>query len=197
MIVDLTPEEKRKYNDLRRAYREAAKGRSFDQLLEDAKRGSITAQRALSIHSKMQQLIHMASKKLSAVADIVRKELAQGSKIIIFTQYVDQAKKISEMLKAPLLYGDLEPRERRRVLSEFKKAPTGVLVVTTVGDEGIDIPDANVGIVVAGTGSRRQFVQRLGRILRPHKNKKAVLYEVIVKNTAEEQWAKRRKNLRL
>ncbi len=197
IIVDFTPEEKRKYNELRKAYREAAKGRSFNQLLEDAKRGSITAQRALSIHSKMQQLVHMASRKLNAVADIVKKELARGSKIIIFTQYVEQAKKISEILKAPLLYGDLEPKERKRVLSEFKKAPTGVLVVTTVGDEGIDIPDANVGIVVAGTGSRRQFVQRLGRILRPHENKRAVLYEVIVKNTAEEQWAKRRKNLRL
>ena len=72
-----------------------------------------------------------------------------------------------------------------------------MLVVTTVGDEGLDIPDANVGILVAGTGSRRQFIQRLGRLLRPQPGKKAILYEVIVKGTSEEIHSRKRKTMDL
>ncbi|TRM92630.1 DNA methylase, partial [Sulfolobus sp. B1] len=83
--------------------------------------------------------------------------------------------------------------ERKRVLNTFKNMSSGILVLTTVGDEGIDIPDANVGIIVTGTGSRRQFIQRLGRILRPYDGKRAKLYEIIVSGTSEEYQARRRK----
>lgn len=75
----------------------------------------------------------------------------------------------------------------------FKQGAVRVLVLTTVGDEGIDIPDANVGIIVAGTGSRRQFIQRLGRLLRPLPGKEARLYEVIVKGTFEEAESRKRR----
>jgi superfamily II DNA or RNA helicase len=61
-------------------------------------------------------------------------------------------------------------------------------------DEGIDVPDANVGIIVSGTGSSREFIQRLGRILRPAEGKdKAILYELISKETGEVRVARRRK----
>ncbi|MFZ8788256.1 MAG: helicase-related protein, partial [Acidilobaceae archaeon] len=85
--------------------------------------------------------------------------------------------------------------ERERVLRAFKTAKTGVLVVTTVGDEGLDIPDANIGILVSGTSSRRQFIQRLGRLLRPTPGKTAILYEIITAGTSEEYQARKRKEL--
>jgi len=70
--------------------------------------------------------------------------------------------------------------------------------VTTVGDEGLDIPDANVGILVSGTSSSRQFIQRLGRLLRPGEGKKsAVLYEVIVEGTSEEYQSRKRRRMPL
>ncbi|MEM5874266.1 MAG: helicase-related protein, partial [Acidilobaceae archaeon] len=97
---------------------------------------------------------------------------------------------------ALLLHGGLEDEERARTLSLFKSMKSGVLVVTTVGDEGLDVPDVSVGVVVSGTGSRRQFIQRLGRLLRPSSSKKvAVLYEVIAKGTIEEAQAKKRREL--
>ncbi|MEM0497660.1 MAG: helicase-related protein, partial [Acidilobaceae archaeon] len=107
----------------------------------------------------------------------------------------EQAEEIARRVNALLLHGELSVRERDETLRRFRTAKTGVLVVTTVGDEGLDIPDVNIGIFVSGTGSRRQFIQRLGRLLRPAPGKKAVLYEVVVRGTSEEYQSKRRKEL--
>jgi len=60
-------------------------------------------------------------------------------------------------------------------------------------DEGIDVPEANVGIIVSGTASSREFIQRLGRLLRPGKGKKAVLYELVTKGTKEVRTSYRRR----
>ena len=197
IYVKLNGKEREEYTSLRQAYRSFAGGRTFEEVVRDAKHGDRRALLALKAHSRMRLLVNMAEEKLRKTQEIVRRELELGSKIIIFTQYVEQAEKLGEILGAPVLTGQLDTPTRRRILQGFKNNEFRVLVVTTVGDEGIDIPDANVGIIVAGTGSRRQFFQRLGRILRPGVNKQAKLYEIIVKETVEESQARRRKNLSL
>jgi superfamily II DNA or RNA helicase len=53
-----------------------------------------------------------------------------------------------------------------------------------------------VGIIVSGTSSRRQFIQRLGRLLRPKPDgREAVMYEIILEKTSEEYQARKRKNI--
>ncbi|MCA9070813.1 MAG: hypothetical protein KDA84_17910, partial [Planctomycetaceae bacterium] len=59
-------------------------------------------------------------------------------------------------------------------------------------NEGIDVPSANVAIVLSGSGSVREHVQRLGRILRRAKDKQAILYEVVAEETGEEFTSSRR-----
>jgi superfamily II DNA or RNA helicase len=58
-------------------------------------------------------------------------------------------------------------------------------VITRVGDEGIDIPDASIGIIASGTGSKRQYIQRIGRLLRPKHGKRAIIYEIYTADTTE------------
>ncbi|MCE4604633.1 MAG: DEAD/DEAH box helicase [Aeropyrum sp.] len=193
--VDLAKDEKKRYDDLRRRFRALAKGRSFEKLLEDARRGDSTAIEALKINSSMRSIVQNSESKLREVVKIANDELRKGSKIIIFTQYRRQAEEIARRLGGLLLHGGLDKSTRDIVLRRFKASKSGVLVVTTVGDEGLDIPDANVGIFVSGTGSRRQFIQRLGRLLRPKEGKKAVLYEVIARGTSEEAQSRRRRGL--
>ena len=190
--VDLLGEERRRYEELRKRFQALARGRTFDRLLEDASKGDKSAVEALRIHADMRSLIHNSRAKIDKVIDIARSELSRGSKIIIFTQYKRQAEEIASRLGALLLHGDVPKQFRDEALRRFKEEERGVLVVTTVGDEGIDIPDANVGIIVSGTGSRRQFVQRLGRLLRPSGGKTAILYEVIASRTSEEYQSRRR-----
>ncbi|MFB6171892.1 MAG: ATP-dependent helicase, partial [Haloarculaceae archaeon] len=62
-------------------------------------------------------------------------------------------------------------------------------------DEGVDVPDANVAVVLSGSGSEREFTQRLGRVLRPKEDGgRALLYEVVTSDTAEERVARRRRD---
>ena len=63
----------------------------------------------------------------------------------------------------------------------------------TKGNEGVDVPEANVAIIVSGSGSVREHVQRLGRILRKREGKQAVLYELISKKTSEQFVNQRRR----
>jgi superfamily II DNA or RNA helicase len=66
------------------------------------------------------------------------------------------------------------------------------VVTSKVLDEGLDVPDARIAVVLGGSGSRREFIQRLGRILRK-KEKRAILYEVVTSGTIEVSASYRRR----
>jgi superfamily II DNA or RNA helicase len=89
--------------------------------------------------------------------------------------------------------------ERKDVLLGFKEGRYLAIVTSKVLDEGVDVPDAKLGIIVSGTGSGREYIQRLGRLLRPgmtsHEgtNQKAKLIEIISSNTREIGTSERRK----
>jgi len=69
-----------------------------------------------------------------------------------------------------------------------------VLATSQVLDEGIDVPAANVGIILSGSASKRQYAQRLGRILRPTDDRQpARLYEIIAEDAIENYVSKRRR----
>jgi superfamily II DNA or RNA helicase len=91
--------------------------------------------------------------------------------------------------------------ERREVLAGFKEGRYLAIVTSKVLDEGVDVPDAKLGIIVSGTGSGREFIQRLGRLLRPKKDisdataekAKAKLIEIISSETREKGTSTKRK----
>jgi superfamily II DNA or RNA helicase len=60
-------------------------------------------------------------------------------------------------------------------------------------NEGVDVPAAGVAVILSGTASVREHVQRLGRILRKAPGKEAVLYEVLTRATGEESVSLRRR----
>ena len=78
-------------------------------------------------------------------------------------------------------------------MDKFKSGEYLAVVTNKVLNEGVDVPSAGVGIVLSGSGTVREHVQRLGRILRKYKDKRAILYEVISRNTSEELTSKRRR----
>ncbi len=78
------------------------------------------------------------------------------------------------------------------MLEEFRKGGYRVVVTSQVLDEGIDVPDASMAFIISGTGSSREYIQRLGRILRKQKGKTAKLFELVTRDTLESRISQRR-----
>ena len=86
-------------------------------------------------------------------------------------------------------------KERHEILTKFREGEYNTLVASHVLNEGVDVPAASVAIILSGTGSTREYVQRLGRVLRRGNvaNKRAILYEVVAEDTSEEGTSARRR----
>jgi superfamily II DNA or RNA helicase len=84
------------------------------------------------------------------------------------------------------------PAERRTILERFRSGRYSKLAAGRVLNEGVDVPDANVAIVVSGSSATREYIQRLGRVLRP-KPRQALLYEIISRRTTEARSARARR----
>lgn len=187
VLVPLEHKIMLKYGELRKKFFTLSKGREIDELVRAAAMGDNSAKQALQVMSEIRKILINSERKIDIVKNIVEKELKNNSKIIIFTQYIAQAKVLSKKIGAPVVTSKTKKSTRDLIFNLFKNNRYKVLILTTLGDEGIDIPDANVGIIVSGTSSTRQFIQRLGRLLRPAKGKTARLYYVALKGTQEER----------
>jgi len=127
--------------------------------------------------------------------DTVRYVLSRhrGEKTIIFSEDTDTAYLISREFLIPCITYLTPGPERKEYLRMFKDGDVTALATSRVLDEGVDVPDASVGIILSGSGSTRQFRQRLGRLLRPSEGKKATLYEIVASGTSEFATSRRRR----
>ncbi|WP_261844352.1 DEAD/DEAH box helicase family protein [Aliamphritea ceti] len=117
----------------------------------------------------------------------------RGERVIIFTALNKLAYYIGERFLLPVITHNTKAAERKRFLDRFRQGEFTVLVTSKVLNEGIDVPEASVGIIVSGSGSVREHVQRLGRILRPSADKQARLYELISAGSSETNISERRR----
>jgi len=142
--------------------------------------------------TKLAKIAYRAERKYSVLRKLLEK--LKNRKIIIFTQYVDQAERANkvakEVMKSALLVGNTKDREK--IFERFKSGKLNCIVSTTVLDEGIDVPDADVAVILSGSGSERQLMQRIGRVLRYREGKVATVIEIVTRNTIEEKIAERR-----
>jgi superfamily II DNA or RNA helicase len=86
--------------------------------------------------------------------------------------------------------------ERREILENFRTGDYKTIVTSQVLDEGVDVPDASMGFILSGTGSTREYIQRLGRLLRKVKGKRAKLVEIVSRDTMEVRMSRRRRQKR-
>jgi DNA excision repair protein ERCC-3 len=128
-----------------------------------------------------------------AKLDEVRRlrETRPDAKALVSCEYLDHGEALSEALDAPFVSGETPHRRRRTLFREFRDGRRDTLVISRVGDEGIDLPNAELAIVASGLGgSRRQGTQRAGRTMRPAGT--ATTYVLATRGTTEEEFARRR-----
>ncbi len=131
-----------------------------------------------------------------AKIDHLRRILADhhGEKTLIFSEDTETAYLISREFLIPAITYMTPPRERKSYLELFREGKIRTLATSRVLDEGVDVPDASIAIVLSGSGSSRQFRQRLGRILRPSEGKSGVMYEILASGTSEYGTSSRRRH---
>jgi len=114
-------------------------------------------------------------------------------KAIIFTRHNKLVYRISRSLLIPAITHQTVKEEREEILDRFRRGVYRRIITSQVLDEGIDVPDASLAVILSGTGSSREFIQRLGRVLRKKEGKQATLYELVSFGTAETRMSRRRK----
>jgi superfamily II DNA or RNA helicase len=149
------------------------------------------ARRALLARNKARDIAYNSISKIGKLSEILKKH-SEG-RIFIFTEHNKLVHRISKEFLIPSITYRTTSKERSETLDRFRSGTYNAVVTSKVLDEGIDVPDADVGIILSGTGSERAFIQRLGRILRKKEGKEAVLYEIVSAETSETGTARRRK----
>jgi len=132
-----------------------------------------------------------AAEKLRVLEDIFR--LHYGQPTLVFAGSNAMAIDVSRRFLLPTILSHTRKRERLAVLEGFAEGRLPVLVANRVLDEGVDVPEAKVAVVIGGLGSTRQAKQRLGRVLRKSGNVRAVLYEVVCEDTKEVHRSRKRR----
>ena len=149
------------------------------------------ARHAQKAYYLKQSIEDRAAEKLRVLEDIFR--LHYGQQILIFAGSNAMAVEVSKRFLAPTILSHTRKRERLAVLDAFAKGQITVLVANRVLDEGVDVPEAKVAVVIGGQGSTRQATQRLGRVLRRSGSFRATLYEVVCEDTKEVERSRKRR----
>ncbi|WP_256298493.1 DEAD/DEAH box helicase family protein [Haloarchaeobius salinus] len=200
LTVELTAEERERYEEhqstftdyLARSNIRFTSGSDYQELVKRSGTDP-EAREALLAKQRARRIMMGSQAKVDALADILDDH--RDDRVIVFTAHNALAYDISERFLVPTITHETGTHERRDVLEKFRDGTYSRVVTSNVLDEGVDVPDANVAVILSGSGSEREFTQRLGRILRPKSDGgRALLYELVSAETAEERVASRRRS---
>ncbi|MBH8566019.1 DEAD/DEAH box helicase family protein [Nostoc sp. CENA67] len=154
---------------------------------------SQAGRRAMLAHREAKEIALGTDGKLRILADLLAQHYPE--RVLIFTADNATVYKISQDLLIPAITHQTPVKERHEILTKFREGEYNTLVASHVLNEGVDVPAASIAIILSGTGSTREYIQRLGRVLRKGniQNKQAILYEVIAEDTSEENTSARRR----
>lgn len=138
------------------------------------------------------RILEGAPAKLRLLEELIRTH--RDGRILIFTNDNATVYDISRRLLVPAITHQTGIDERRQILDAFRDGSLPVIATSRVLNEGVDLPSADIAIVMSGTQTVREHVQRLGRILRPQEGKQAILYELVVADSVEERMSDRRRD---
>lgn len=198
VVVELCAAERHEYESERAIYRgfverhgiRMATPGGWTEFIVQSSR-SAEGRRAMQAYRRQRELALCAPAKLEYVEHLLSAH--QGDRVLLFTQDNATCYEVSRRFLIPAITHQTKVRERSELLERFGDGRYRALVTSKVLNEGVDIPSANVAIVISGSGSVREHVQRLGRILRKQDGKRALLYELVTADTVETFTSERRR----
>ena len=202
LFVELTPVETARYLECRNIYTGFLRRYGISMAAVDGWRNFLIGcarfnggKEAFAAFMEQRKIARAGEAKLELLNKIFQQH--SGERILIFTADNDSAYAIGRHFTLPVITHHTKSAERKAFLDRFRSGEYPVLVTSKVLNEGVDVPSAAVGVVFSGSGSVREHVQRLGRVLRPSPGKvQAVLYELVSAGTSEEYTSGRRREHR-
>jgi superfamily II DNA or RNA helicase len=196
--VELSAEEQARYEKARGRYRRFVEERGismggahgWQRFLRETYR-SKEGRAAFQAYLEQKRIALAAPAKLQLLERLL--EHHRGDRVLVFTYDNATVYLIARRFLVPAITHQTKTKERQQILQRFHGGEYPIVVTSQVLNEGVDVPAANVGIILSGTGSVREHVQRLGRLLRKQGTKQALLYEVVARGTAEEFTSERRR----
>lgn len=153
---------------------------------------SKTAAAYMSLTFLRKKLVCLASARISCVRDLVDRLDAQ-EKILIFGERISQADELYYLLQETYpervgrCHSQMGAQANKNALERFRTGSIRILIACKSIDEGLNVPDASVGIILSGTSTKRQRIQRLGRIIRRKEtDRHAALYYLHIAATSED-----------
>ncbi|GHG12514.1 helicase [Deinococcus piscis] len=153
--------------------------------------GTVEGRRAFLAHKEAKSIAYGTEGKLRVLEELLAQHPEERT--IIFTNDNVTVYRISREFLIPAITHQTPTKERHGLLERFRSGEYRLLVTSRVLNEGVDVPEASVAVVLSGTSTEREHIQRLGRILRKAQGKKAVLYEIITEGTTEERVSQQRR----
>jgi superfamily II DNA or RNA helicase len=198
LYVSLSEEERARYEQARELYRSFVHRSGIDMRKPDGWSKflylafrSPEGREAFQAYREQRSLALAAPAKLKLLSRLLDRH--SGDRVIIFTHDNATVYTIARQFLVPVITHQTKTKERREVLLRFNEGTYPIVATSKVLNEGVNVPEANVAIILSGSGSVREHVQRLGRILRKSGDKEAILYEVISRGTVEEFTSNRRR----
>ena len=169
--VPLDVDEAASYHDNRQVYLQFVRSRGINfsqpdgwqRFIAEAARDP-NGRQIMAAYREQKRISRASRAKLRTLWELLADHA--GERTIVFTDDNATAYAIGEQMLLPVLTHHTKAAERKRMLTAFRSGELPVLVTSKVLNEGVDVPEAAVGVVVSGSGSVREHVQRLGRILR-------------------------------
>ncbi len=197
--IALSPEDEAHYSELRKVYRTFLQRRriiinspeEFQRKVVYLSARDPEARAALLAWRESRHIAMNAPRKYAEIERLLQQHASD--QVILFSEYNLVVDEISRRFCLPSITYKTPTEERRAILARFRSGQYTKLVSGRVLNEGVDMPDCRVAIIVSGNSTKREYIQRLGRVLRP-KEGEALLYELITGGTTEEQIAKRRRS---
>ena len=198
LFVNLTEEERFRYESARETYRGFLRDNGID-MRQPGAWGRFVVAAHRSYDGKQAYLAYREQRALALAAPAKLRLLSRllerhnGDRVLIFTHDNATVYKIAREFLVPVITHQTKTKERREILLRFNSGELPIVATSKVLNEGVNVPEANVAIILSGSGSVREHVQRLGRILRKSGDKQAHLYEVVTRGTVEEFTSNRRR----
>ena len=158
--------------------------------LSKLKPGDMEHAKIMKVLSDRKQLISNYSQKAVVAKSIIM--MNPTSKIIVFNQYNKTSRDLywelqDSEVRCDIMNSDLNTKQQFEIFKKFEGDEMEVILATTLLDEGYNLPKIDVAILMAQNSTDKQFIQRMGRVLRK-KEKISKVYYITVQDTFEEKY---------